>query len=484
MKHLEKMRSARLMTLTSLQRVGQNLHVTKVLINHRCYTGKGCETSLQSHLYLPNWKANETVSVLTPHFEFDPSPEGLEAMKHNLVSRKMKPVDLTLMAQQWLQREDLLSKKNKVEASKDALIQTINEKMSSGANDDTLKPLFGEGRHLRHLLKGVSRELDRLEESLMPRLLQLPNHLNPATPHEGPKVVRRHFEIPRFDFSPLSHVTIGRRTDTFRLTSVGPAAYYLQGKGGLLELATLDYFAERFRQAGFTRFSNPDFCKPIVVEGCGLDFTDPSVTYHLENTGEPSESEMTDLHLLGGASFPVFCAYHVKTRVNHTDLPLQYFTTGRHYKPCSFISEDLFNTSQASVLKFFVAVDRNNSEIYQKYLEMIESALIDLECHFRIVEVPAPSLQSSEDRKTDFEMWSVSKERYQRIATLSSVSDYISKRLRMFYKDSDQLHYLHVLHGTAISFPEFLACLMENNQAKDGNFSIPQNLANYLSVYE
>ena len=67
--------------------------------------------------------------------------------------------------------------------------------------------------------------------------------------------------------------------------------------------------------------SNPDLAKSVAVEGCGLDFVDPSSTYTLGETVEfgPRAGGQA-MHLVGGASLTPFASFFSKNVVKNPNL--------------------------------------------------------------------------------------------------------------------------------------------------------------------
>jgi seryl-tRNA synthetase len=84
-------------------------------------------------------------------------------------------------------------------------------------------------------------------------------------------------------------------------------------------------------------------------------------------------------------------------------------------------------------------------------------------------------------RKYDIEAWIPSQERYREVTSVSTVTDFQSRRLNMKYQDGQEKKYLYVLNGTAYSMNRPIIAILENYQQKDGSVLIPEVLQKYIN---
>jgi len=219
------------------------------------------------------------------------------------------------------------------------------------------------------------------------------------------------------------------------------------------------------------------------VEASGLNHEDPMAAFVIENHNEVERGSPNRMHLVGGASLISFLTLHTKQLINPKNFPLKYFATGRQYTPLPRDSHayGLFTVCQASVAHAFVVVKDAKSEEYKMlFEELLETTckLYDDLCnHYRVVMRSASELQSCEEMRVSFEMWSPFMNRYIEIGHISTYGNYFSKRLLIAYQTSTGRDFPTVISGTILSVPHLLGCLLEQNVDR---FVIPAKIAEFI----
>ncbi|EKD85954.1 MAG: seryl-tRNA synthetase, partial [uncultured bacterium] len=66
------------------------------------------------------------------------------------------------------------------------------------------------------------------------------------------------------------------------------------------------------------------------------------------------------------------------------------------------------------------------------------------------------------------------------ITSVSTVTDFQSRRLNIRYQDGPDKKYVNVLNGTAFAIGRTLIAVLENYQQQDGSVLIPDVLQKYL----
>ena len=100
--------------------------------------------------------------------------------------------------------------------------------------------------------------------------LELPNTLHPKCPTDQEEVLHTAGEKPAFDFEPRTHMELMEG-------EVEPAAgksFYLLGRPARLELLLTRLVESHLLGLDYEAMANPDLAKSVVVEGCGVNFTD------------------------------------------------------------------------------------------------------------------------------------------------------------------------------------------------------------------
>ena len=127
----------------------------------------------------------------------------------------------------------------------------------------------------------------------------------PAGGEDDFVTLRKHGEIPAFDFEPRDHLELGELLDAIdmeRGTKVsGSRFYFLKGIGARLEFALMNLALDRALQAGFIPLITPTLVRPEIMRGTGFLGQHADEIYHLEDD---------DLYLTG-TSEVALAGYHM-----------------------------------------------------------------------------------------------------------------------------------------------------------------------------
>ncbi|KKR25698.1 MAG: Serine-tRNA ligase [Microgenomates group bacterium GW2011_GWC1_39_7] len=85
-------------------------------------------------------------------------------------------------------------------------------------------------------------------------------------------------------------------------------------------------------------------------------------------------------------------------------------------------------------------------------------------------------------RKYDIEAWIPTQEKYREVTSVSTTSDFQSRRLNIRYQEGGDKKFAHILNGTAFSTNRPIVAILENYQEDDGSVVIPQVLRNYINL--
>ena len=83
-------------------------------------------------------------------------------------------------------------------------------------------------------------------------------------------------------------------------------------------------------------------------------------------------------------------------------------------------------------------------------------------------------------RKYDLEVWMPGQNKYREVTSVSTVTDFQSKRLNIKYQDGNEKKYVNILNGTAFAIGRTIVAILENYQQKDGSVSVPQVLQKFV----
>ena len=83
-------------------------------------------------------------------------------------------------------------------------------------------------------------------------------------------------------------------------------------------------------------------------------------------------------------------------------------------------------------------------------------------------------------RKYDLEAWMPGQDKYREVTSVSTVTDFQSRRLNIKYQDGSDKKYVNILNGTGFAIGRTIIAILENYQKEDGSIAIPKVLQKYL----
>ncbi|XP_013184082.2 serine--tRNA synthetase-like protein Slimp [Amyelois transitella] len=418
-----------------------------------------------SALFINGAKASESFVYVIPHIDFPEHIKSKQLIEDQLVKRRVN-IDLNKIENLWTIYEDLKQRKSEYDKKKVEISSKLGKLIKSDPEGQEAKELKIKIDLIKDNIRKLKNPLWSAEEAAIVEVLKLPNVLHPQTPDVN-QVVHTHLSPPTCK---KDHLKIG--SDLGIIDFKRNENYYLKGDGAIFELGAKFYFNSELRRYKFHQFSNPDFVKSVIVEGCGLDHTNPDATFILHHNEDSKVNPDSRLHLTGGGSLPSFFAYYAKNVVYSKALPLRFFSMGRQYVPSPTEEDSLFHVSQSSVVQLFGAT--KNSEdldiMLQELKDLLMSVYGELGYHFRISIISADKLFLWESLRVAVEMFSTSLNTYIEVANISVSGDFISKRLMLTYVENKQSNFPHIISGTLLNVPKFLACVLE----QDADFVLPE----------
>lgn len=441
--------------------------------------------SFSSALFIPGNKATENFSYLTPYFDFDERFADVEVLKKNIKSRKLN-YNIDEMKKSWDFFKNIDNNRKSIEEKRENIAYKMKKhgknKDQSVEEKKILEGLFLQGKLLKQDLKSIKESLWELEETIIPKLLKLPNEIDEKTPENDEIILKTVGEILINNKINKNHLEIGKKLGLIEYTN--PLHFYLQNEAAYFEIGALSWANKILHDSGMLKIAGADFAKSLVVEAAGLNHEDPYESFHIENSLE-SEKDYSRLHLIGGASLIAFLAMHTKQLINPKNFPLRYFSSGRQYVPVvprpSAIG--LFGACQASAVHSHIMVQEKSStehqEEFEKLVKTVTELYDQLEIPYRIVLRSADQLKTWESLRVSFELWSNYYGNFIETGHISICGNFFSKRLLIAYQTPNGRDYPAIISGTVLSVPRLLACLLEQNE---NEFFIPQCIKNKMPI--
>lgn len=369
-------------------------------------------------------------------------------------------------------------------------VQTLREernrltKSVSQATEHERKAVIEEGKKVKILLEQKEHALSSVEEELRNVLLTIPNpaksDVKVGKDDKENDVIRTHGGVTNPIFTPRDHLALGELLDiidTQRAAKVSGARFaYLKNEAVLLEFALVQFAMSFLIKEGFTPIIPPVLIKRETMEGLG----------YMENGGEedmfgvPSD----DLFLVGTAEHALV-PMHKDEILNLKDLPKRYvgFSSAFRREAGSYgkDTKGIIRVHQFDKIEMVSFVEQGKDDEEHDYLLGIEEKLFQsLEIPYQVVKMCTGDLGFPAARKYDIEAWMPFQQKYREVTSVSTVTDFQSRRLNIRYRDGERTEYASILNGTAFAIGRTIVAILENYQMEDGSVVIPEVLREYV----
>lgn len=329
-----------------------------------------------------------------------------------------------------------------------------------------------------------------LEEEYTQRMLRVPNIPDAAVPEGATDADnvenKRVGELPKFDFTPKSHLELGELHDMIDIPRgvkiAGTRNYFLKNAAALLEMSVLRMSLDYLVSQGFIPMLVPQLVRDEAMTGTAYFPGGEEQAYRIERD---------QLNLVGTSEVSL-CYYHADEILNKADLPLRYCGFSACYRreagAAGKDTKGLYRIHQFHKIEQ-VILCQNDPDVSRAEHELLlknsETILQMLELPYRVVDVCGGDLGMPQVKKYDVETWMPSRDSYGETHSCSMIYDYQARRLNMRYKNDDnRTVFCHTLNNTAIASPRILIPLLECHQQKDGSIRIPKALQSYMGGKE
>lgn len=370
------------------------------------------------------------------------------------------------------ERKKLLSESQKLREER-------NTQSSKNFTEETKK----RGKEIKVALRTVEENLKQVETNLNNLLLYVPNVPLPEVPigkdEIGNKEIKKHGDLPHFDFQPKSHIDLGLSLDIIDLVRgskiSGFRGYFLKNKGAQLHFALLFYVFQKLASKGYTPLIAPSVVKGFTLIGSGhFPWGKEQDVYKLNEE---------ETYLSATAEIPT-TAYYSNEVLNEKDLPKKFVS----FSPCFRREAGAYGKDTKGLYRVHefwkieqVIIGENNLEKAKEHHEELqrnsEEILQDLNLPYRVLLMCTGDMGEPQMKKYDTETWMPSRNGYGETMSNSIMGDFQARRLNIKYRKKDgSTEYCYTLNNTALASPRILIALLENFQQKDGSVQIPKVL--------
>ena len=405
----------------------------------------------------------------------------------NLIREKPHQIQSASLAKGVSIDIDLILKLDKQIQDLQREIQHIREKRNAFTKKITDKP------SLEYIEKGkkIKEELDKKEETFKIISVELDSMLltipNPAKPdvkigkdESENEVIKSYGKPKKFSFIVKDHLEIGESLD---IIDVKKAAFisgarfdYLKNDGALLENALRQFAFDVLLKEGFIPVIPPVLIKHEIMEGLGYTaMGEAENIFSLDKDG---------LYLVGTSEQSVV-PLHMNDTLQIEDLPKRYVSFSACFRrEAGSYGKDtkgILRVHQFNKVEMVSFVPEGQDDKEHEYLLSLEEKFYQLlDIPYQIIRICTGDLGFNAARKYDINAWIPSQNKFREVTSVSTVTDFQSRRLNMKYQDGDEKKYLQVLNGTAFSMNRPIVAILENYQQEDGSVIIPEVLRKYI----
>ncbi len=395
----------------------------------------------------------------------------------DLVAKKAKEKGVEINIQHVL---DIDKKRQELDLS----VQKLREDKNKYAKDKNIE----KGKEIKEKLDKEEKALNAVNDEFKEWLYKIPNpakdDVKVGKDESENEVVRKYKEPKKFSFKPKDHLDLGENLDIIdvkRAAKVSGARFgYLKNEGALLEFALIQLGMEILIKEGFIPIVPPILLTKETMKGLG----------YIENGGDEDMFLIEkDSLFLGATAEHAIAPIYKDELINEKDLPIRYvgFSSAFRREAGSYgkDTKGILRVHQFDKLEMVSFVKKGEDDKEQEYLLSLEEKLFqELDIPYQVVKMVTGDLGFPAARKYDIEAWMPGQDKYREVTSVSTVTDFQSRRLNMKYQDKENREYLSVLNGTAFAMGRTIIAILENYQREDGSIEVPNVLQKYLGKKE
>ncbi len=385
-----------------------------------------------------------------------------EAIKKDESWRKMK-----------YQADNLRAERNKIS-------KKINEAIKN--KDDVAEIFKKEAKKISDKMTKIKEDEIQIEEELKKIMLGLPNLLDDRViigkDESDNKEIKNWGEKPKI-VKPLSHVEIGKKIGGLDLETAtkitGSGFFIFRGELARLQRAAIQFMLDYHYKTGRIEIISPLLANEKTAEGTG----------HLPKFDKDMYKTREGFYLIPTAEMTL-TNLHRESSMALKELPKQYYShtvcfrteAGRHGSE----TPGIFRLHQFDKVEMVtLCKPEENQKELDFMMKSAEELLKKLEIPYRVLLICSGDQGTKESITYDIETWSPYLKKYMETSSVSSCTDYQSRRMKTYYVDEkNERKLVYTLNGSGLALPRLMIAIMENNQNKDGSINIPKVLQPYM----
>ncbi len=379
------------------------------------------------------------------------------------------------------QRRKIQSESDALSAEANSSAKKIGELMRQGKKEEA-EAVKSQSSGYKEQIKSLTDHLDRVEQDLNAKIVQLPNLPHTTVPvgvsADDNEVVLENGTIPTLADDAVSHWDLLTKYGIVdlelgvKVTGAGFPVY--KGKGARLQRALINFFLDEAAKVGYEEVQVPIMVNEASAFATGQLPDKEGQMYHVTHD---------DLYLIPTAEVPVTNIYR-DVIVKEEQFPIRHCA----YTPCFRREAGSYGAHVRGLnrLHQFDKVETvqivHPDRSYDALEEMntyVQGLLQKLELPYRVLRLCGGDMSFTAALTYDLEVYSAAQKRWLEVSSVSNFETYQSNRLKVRFKNQDgKMQLAHTLNGSALALPRIVASLLENNQTDKG-IKIPKALVPY-----
>lgn len=397
-------------------------------------------------------------------------------VKESLKKRGLDGKDVDLFLELDNKWKTLKQNVDRLRAERNKISEEINKAKKEKKSVDSL---IKRAKEIPKKLEKEEKELLTIEQKREEIYERIPNLVDKSVPvGKKGKILEIIGKPKKFLFKSKGHEELLVALDCLDVERAAKASgarfYYLKRELVKLNQALINYALDFLTKKGFTLIQPPYMLRKEALKGA-LNFAAfEEMIYKIQDE---------DLYLIGTAEHAIN-AYFLNEVIDSSKLPVRFAgispcfrkEAGAHGKD----TKGIFRIHQFEKVEQFVFCKPEQAE--KEFDLMLKNSVElykGLGLPFRIVSLSSEDLGRVATKTVDLEGWFPGQDDYRELGSCSNCLDYQARRSNTRYEERGERIYVYTLNSTAIATERMLACLVENNQQKDGSIAVPKVLQKY-----
>ncbi|QQR79216.1 MAG: serine--tRNA ligase [Candidatus Moraniibacteriota bacterium] len=386
-----------------------------------------------------------------------------------------------------------------------SLKNDLNELIQKAAGDTEKAEIIANGKEIKVRLEEKDVSYRRTKDEFRKLMAMVPNIVSPDTPvgksDAENKEVYVSGEKPVFDFTPKTHIELGRDLDILDLERGakvgGYRGYYVKNEGVPLVMGLMMYALQKLAAKGYQPMIPPTLVKGFPLFGSGyfkgLEY-DGSVdeVYEIASTDKESDGRVSkEQKFLVGTAEPSLLAYYSGEVLDGAVLPLRLAGFSQCYR--SEIGSYGKDTKGMYRVHEFMKVEQVviapadidlSDALQEEMIGLSQEMHEELGLPYRKIQICTGDMSAGKYRAFDLEAWMPGMNRYGETGSASNFLDWQARRLNVKYNDAKtgEKRFVYMLNNTALPTPRILIAILENHQDVDGNVRVPKVLQPFVGT--